>query len=71
MTRTAFGQRSATTVEIQSAASALTCVILCERSLPSRSKNFRRVALSRPASAHTRRPDSWSTTMVRYLWWRL
>ena len=38
---------------------------------PNASKNRRRVAVSRPGAAHTSRPLSWSTTTVRYLWWRL
>ena len=69
--RTAVGQRSATTSAIQSAASADTWVICAHRSAPSASKNRRRVAVSRPGAAHTSRPLSWSTTTVRYLWWRL
>ena len=62
---TAFGQRSATISAIQSAWSADTWVIAAQRSGPSRSKNVRSVARSRPGAAHTSRPVSWSTTTVR------
>ena len=31
-------------------------------------KNKARVALSRPGFTHTSRPESWSTTTVRYVW---
>ena len=65
MQRVAFGARSATTVAIHPAPSALTREICSDRSSPSRSKNPLSVSLSRPTAAHTSRPVSWSTTMVR------
>lgn len=61
----AFGQRSATTVAIHSAASALTSVIWAQRSFPSASKKRRSVLRSRPGAAQTNRPESWSTTTTR------
>lgn len=48
--RTALGHLSATTVAIQSAASAETCVIAAHCSAPRASKNFPSVALSRPGA---------------------
>jgi len=56
--RIAPGHRSVTTSLIQSAASADTWVIWLHRSTPRASKNRRRVAVSRPAAAHTSRPLS-------------
>jgi len=61
----AFGQRSATTSAIHSAASALTSRTLLQRCSPRASKKMRNVFLSWPAAAHTSRPVSWSTTMIR------
>jgi hypothetical protein len=69
--RTALLQRAATTALIQSAPSALTWVISLQRSSPRASKNLSRVAFSRPGAAHTSRPESWSTTTVRYFCPRL
>jgi hypothetical protein len=68
MQRTAFGQRSATTLAIQLPASAETSVISLARSSPSSKKKKRsRVFSSRPSSTQTRRPLSWSTATIRYL----
>ena len=69
--RTAPGQRSVTTSAIQRGASADTCVISVQRSAPRASKKRCSVFVSRPAAAQISVPVSWSTTMVRYLWWRL
>jgi hypothetical protein len=65
MQRVGWGQRSATTVAIQLAASALTKAMAAQRSSPSSSKNFRSVASSWPTAAQISRPRSWSTTTVR------
>jgi hypothetical protein len=65
MRRVAFGARSATTPAIHAAPSALTREISWLRSVPTRSKKPSSVFLSRPTAAHTSRPESWSTTMVR------
>lgn len=54
----AFRQRSATTVAIHSAASALTSVIWAQRCAPRESKNFASVVLSRPGRAHSNTPVS-------------
>jgi hypothetical protein len=55
---TARGARSATTVWIQSAPSALTWVSAAARSAPSWSKNRRSVSWVRSLPAHTSRPVS-------------
>jgi hypothetical protein len=63
-----WGQRSATTVAIQGAASALTSRSCWQRAWPRASKQRPSVLASWPGAAHTSRPASWSTTTVRYRW---
>jgi hypothetical protein len=63
-----LGQRSATTVAIHSAASALTSRTCWQRAWPRASKKRPSVVASWPGAAHTSRPASWSTTTVRHRW---
>ena len=66
MTSFALRQREWTASPIHSAPSADTSVRRAHPDLPSTSKKRFSVALSRPGAPQTRRPESWSTTTIRY-----
>ena len=67
----AWGQRSATTVAIQGAASALINWTCWQRAWPRASKQAAKGGRVMAGAAHTSRSASWSTTTVRYRWPRL